>query len=116
MPFLTESAQLGSEFLKRELGLDVELRVSDRTQVKKAGRAGELDGQIQWVENETKTDLTRHYTSKYGDRSITKSLSSVHNDRSCLAWCTLSLRYWIKTNETKPLGSWSRVWSRRHMS
>ena len=80
MPFLTESAQLGSEFWKRELGLDVEVRVSDRTQVKKAGRAGELDGQIQWVENETKTDLTSHYTSKYGDRSITKSLSSVHND------------------------------------
>ena len=80
MPFLTEAAQLGSEFWTRELGLDVEVRVSDRTQVKKAGRAGELDGQIQWVENETKTDLTSHYTSKYGDRSITKSLSSVHND------------------------------------
>ena len=80
MPFLTEAAQLGSEFWRRELGLDVEVRVSDRTQVKKAGRAGELDGQIQWVENETKTDLTSHYTSKYGDRSITKSLSSVHND------------------------------------
>ena len=80
MPFLVEAAQLAAEFWKRELGLDVEVKVGDRFGLRKTEIAGELNGQIWWRENEARSDATASAVSSFGDRRITKSPSSLHND------------------------------------
>lgn len=67
MPFQTEAAQLAAEFWKRELGLDVEVRVGDSTAIRGAWAAGELHGQIIWRDNETRRDATSANVSGYGD-------------------------------------------------
>ena len=67
MPFQTEAAQLAAEFWKRELGLDVEVRVGDSTAIRGAWAAGELNGQIIWRDNETRRDATSSAISGYGD-------------------------------------------------
>jgi peptide/nickel transport system substrate-binding protein len=77
MPFLTESAQLASEFWRRELGLDVEVRVSDNTAVSERERAGELYGQVIWGQNETRRDATGLISDSYGNR---ERLDRAHND------------------------------------
>jgi peptide/nickel transport system substrate-binding protein len=66
-PFLVESAQLGAEFWRRELGLDVEVRVSDSTGISKAHKAGDLNGQILWQDNQARKDATSYISSRYGD-------------------------------------------------
>ena len=67
MPFQTEAAQLAAEFWRRELGLDVEVRVGDSTAIRGAWAAGELNGQIIWRDNETRRDATSTVVSGYGD-------------------------------------------------
>jgi peptide/nickel transport system substrate-binding protein len=67
MPFLVESAQLAGEFWRRELGIDVEVRVGDQVGVKEREDAGELLGQILWRDNETRKDATSNIASNYGD-------------------------------------------------
>ena len=67
MPFLVESAQLAADMWRRELGLDVEVRVTNDVAITKARQAGELFGQIQWAEQETRTDATGYITKRYGD-------------------------------------------------
>jgi peptide/nickel transport system substrate-binding protein len=67
MPFQTEAAQLAAEFWKRELGLDVEVRVGDSTAIRGAWKDGELNGQMIWRDNETRRDATSSAISGYGD-------------------------------------------------
>lgn len=67
MPFQTEAAQLAAEFWKRELGLDVEVRVGDSTAIRGAWAAGDLNGQIIWRDNETRRDATSTIVSGYAD-------------------------------------------------
>ena len=67
MPFQTEAAQLAAEFWKRELGLDVDVRVGDSTAIRGAWSAGELNGQVIWRDNETRRDATSSAVSGYGD-------------------------------------------------
>ena len=67
LPFLIESAQLAADMWRRELGLDVEVRVMDGVAITKARKAGELWGQIQWAEQETRSDATGYITKRYGD-------------------------------------------------
>jgi ABC-type transport system substrate-binding protein len=62
-----ESAQLGAEFWRRELGLDVEVRVGDSTGINERQRAGELNGQILWRDNEARKDATSIINARYGD-------------------------------------------------
>jgi peptide/nickel transport system substrate-binding protein len=66
-PFIIEAAQLAADFWKRELGLDVEVKVSEEGALKKRQYARELDGQILWRDNETKLDITTTLISQYGD-------------------------------------------------
>ena len=66
-PLLPESAQLAAENWKRELGIDVEVRVGEKTAIKKARSAGDLAGQIEWADNETRRDAVRIMFSNYGD-------------------------------------------------
>ena len=66
LPLLPESAQVGADFWEKELGLDVEVRVGDSTSLRKAYRAGDLQGQILWRENETKADGMGSTRGYYG--------------------------------------------------
>ncbi len=68
-PFLVESAQLGAEFWRRELGLDVEVRVGDSVTLDEKTQTGELNGQILWRDNDTRRDATSNLASAWGDPS-----------------------------------------------
>jgi peptide/nickel transport system substrate-binding protein len=67
MPFQVEAAQLAAEFWRRELGLDVEVRVGDNVGVDTRLKAGELKGQFLWRENEARVDATSTMANRYGD-------------------------------------------------
>ena len=66
LPLLPESAQVAADFWETELNLDVEVRVGDSTSLRKAYRAGDLQGQILWRENETKADGMGSTRTYYG--------------------------------------------------
>ena len=85
LPLVVEAAQLGAEMWRKELGLDVEVRVGDRTAIKRAGRDGELKGQVTWMDNEARRDLTGTILGFYGDPRIEKPLSALHDDRELIA-------------------------------
>jgi len=76
-PFLVESAQLGAEFWKRELNLDVEVRVGDSVALDEKVSAGQLDGQILWRDNDTRRDATSIMNSGWGDP---ERIDRRHND------------------------------------
>ena len=67
LPFLVESAQLVADFWRRELALDVEVSVLDSVGMDKKEKAGELNGQIQWRDNNTQKDATNVLANAYGD-------------------------------------------------
>ncbi len=77
MPLQVEAAQLAAEFWRRELGLDVEVRVGDATAFNRQARAGELNGQILWKDNETQVDATIVITNRFGDP---KGATRLHED------------------------------------
>jgi peptide/nickel transport system substrate-binding protein len=66
MPFLPESAQVAADFWRKELGLEVEVRVGDESTLKKATLAQELNGQILWRDNEARIDAASISRSSYG--------------------------------------------------
>jgi peptide/nickel transport system substrate-binding protein len=67
IPNLVESAQLAADSWRRELGLDVEVRVGDGAEMKRAERAGEMDGQLSWRDVTTRRDPTRSMNAFYSD-------------------------------------------------
>lgn len=77
MPLQPEAAQLAAEFWRKELGLDVEVRVAESSGTTAKFRSGELDGQILWREDETGLDALVSMSSRYGDP---KSLTRTHED------------------------------------
>jgi len=79
MPFQVEGAQLAADFWRRELGLDVEVRVADSAGMEKMETAGELNGQILWRENEARKDATSSIAAKYADPNA-EDQDRVHND------------------------------------
>ncbi len=76
-PFLVESGQLAADFWRRELGLDVEVKVRDETEVKRARTRGELHGQVMWTDGSGELDRSRSFESNYGDPA---HVSRVHGD------------------------------------
>ena len=72
-----EAAQLGADYWRRELGLDVEVKVGDSVENRKRQLAGELIGQINWRDNSTRTDATTGVLVACGDP---KSEQRVHED------------------------------------
>ena len=66
LPFLPESAQVAADFWRRELNLDVTVNVGDETSLKKAWRAGDLQGQVLWRDNETRGDAGGTARGLYG--------------------------------------------------
>ncbi len=77
MPFLPESAQIAADSWRRELGLDVEVRVGDEGALNAARRAGDLDGQITWRDNEARMDGSSIALSSYGSPDLRDRF---HND------------------------------------
>ena len=67
MPFLVESAQATADVWRKELGIDVEVRVGDRVSVEKRLGAGELNGQMLWADNDTRISADRTLKSNYGE-------------------------------------------------
>jgi peptide/nickel transport system substrate-binding protein len=76
MPLQVESAQLAAEFWRKELGLDVEVRVGESAALTKASRAGDLDGQIYWAEQQTRTDATGYIFNRYADPEYKPRIST----------------------------------------
>jgi peptide/nickel transport system substrate-binding protein len=76
LPFMVETAQLVADMWKRELGLDVEVRVLESQDIKRRKYAGELNGQVYWEENDTRRDQLLS-SSSYGDP---ESQSRWHED------------------------------------
>lgn len=66
MPFLPESAQLAADFWKRELGLDVEVKVGDEAALQRARASGILSGQVLWHDLTTRYDGSSQYLNSYG--------------------------------------------------
>jgi peptide/nickel transport system substrate-binding protein len=60
IPFVAESALIGSDFWRRELGLDVEVRVIDSTIMSRdtANTPEIFDGQVVWSDNDGRYDAT----------------------------------------------------------
>ncbi len=58
IPFLSEGAQLAADFWRRELGINVQVTVGDSAAIKKDERAGKLQDQLWWRDNETKLDAS----------------------------------------------------------
>ena len=56
MPYLPESAQLAADFWRKELGLDVEVKLSDNVALNQQQLSGLLHGQFFWTDNETRLD------------------------------------------------------------
>jgi peptide/nickel transport system substrate-binding protein len=82
-PLMPESAQLAADFWKRELGLDVEVRVGDEAALKKASSlTEELYGQILWRDNETRIDAADSLRSGYG---TPEAKGRTHNDPELFA-------------------------------
>jgi peptide/nickel transport system substrate-binding protein len=70
MPFLPESAQLAADFWKRELGLDVEVKVGDEADLKRKTLTDELHGQVRWTDNEARLDVASQWRNRYGTPSL----------------------------------------------
>jgi ABC-type transport system substrate-binding protein len=78
LPLMPESAQLGAEFWKRELGLDVEVKVGDEAALRQAVTLTEdLYGQIYWRENETRLDAGGDTRPRYASP---EEKQRAHND------------------------------------
>ena len=67
MPLQVELAQIAADMWRRELGLDVEVRVSDRTGNKERERVGEMSGQIYWRDNEARSDSASTISGNYAN-------------------------------------------------
>jgi peptide/nickel transport system substrate-binding protein len=77
MPYLPESAQIAADSLRRELGIEVEVRVGDEATINEARRAGDLAGQITWRDNEARLDGASIIRSGYGTPDLE---DRYHND------------------------------------
>ena len=66
MPFLPESAQLAADFWKRELGLDVAVKVGDIATIKNQALTEELHGQLTWEDQQARLDAATTMRTSYG--------------------------------------------------
>ncbi len=66
VPFLPESAQLVADTWKRELGLDVEVKVGEESNLKKQILTEELYGQVVVSDNEARIDAASINRNAYG--------------------------------------------------
>jgi hypothetical protein len=77
MPFQMEAAQIVANFWRRELGLDVEVRVNDSTGLRDMEWSGQLHGQVLWQESSARTNTTGKVSNAYADP---ESTIRIHED------------------------------------
>jgi peptide/nickel transport system substrate-binding protein len=66
LPFQVEAAQLVADSWKRELGLDVEVKVGDVAGLREKWLAQELKGQVFWRDREARRDSTSFLQGLFG--------------------------------------------------
>ena len=66
-PLQVEGAQLAAHTWRKELGIDVEVIVGEETGIKKQWKAGALNGQVMWRDDEARRDATAWTNSAYGN-------------------------------------------------
>ena len=76
-PYLPESAQVAADYWKRELNLDVEVRISEEAATKGQWREGELGGQIVFYDNQARLDAAGITNFLYGRSDHSRRL---HDD------------------------------------
>ena len=77
-PLLPESAQLAADMWKKELGIDVEVKVGDETTLRKVTNSDDdLYGQMLWRDNEGVVDGGSSFRSAYATPA---NLGRAHND------------------------------------
>jgi ABC-type transport system substrate-binding protein len=82
-PLMPEAAQLAAEFWRRELGLDVEVRVGDEAALRKTFTLSEdLYGQILFRDDETKVDMQSSLRNQYAPPP---AYQRVHEDSELFA-------------------------------
>jgi len=82
IPYLADGAQLAAASWKKELGLDVDVRVMDSNALDAATKAGKLNGQIIWLYNKPRVDAATGIVNYYGDLN---SASVYHRDTALSA-------------------------------
>jgi peptide/nickel transport system substrate-binding protein len=103
LPLMPESAQLAAENWRRELGLDVEVRVGDEAALKKASQLTEdLHGQIFWRDNETKVNGAGTLRHSYGTPSVNVR---AHNDPELFALANEALGVFDPVEQVKVYNS-----------
>ena len=72
LPLMPESALLGADMWKKELGIEAEVNVTDQGALSKAMQGGEHAGEIWWRDNETRLDAAGNVAVFWGanDRAI----------------------------------------------
>jgi hypothetical protein len=100
---MPESAQLAADDWRRELGLDVEVKVGDEAALKEAYTLTEdLYGQILWRDNETRIDAARLLRSSYTDPDVK---TTVHNDPELFDLTNKTLTVYDPVEREKVLNS-----------
>ena len=103
LPLMPESAQLAADDWRRELGLDVEVKVGDEAALKEAYTLTEdLYGQILWRDNETRIDAARLLRSSYTDPDVK---TTVHNDPELFDLTNKTLTVYDPVEREKVLNS-----------
>ena len=106
LPLLPESAQLAADSWRRELGLDVEVKVWDRAALNKARQFTEdLHGQIIWWDDDTRIDAAGNRRGFYGDPG---RLSRMHNDPELFALAQKALAVYDPVEREKAFNSMYR--------
>jgi peptide/nickel transport system substrate-binding protein len=86
VPFLPESAQLAADMWRKELGIEVEVKLGDETALKKVTNSDDdLYGQLLWRENEAVVDGGSSFRSAYASP---RNLGRAHNDPDLLKQAT----------------------------
>jgi peptide/nickel transport system substrate-binding protein len=108
MPFLPEASQLAADMWRRELGLDVEVRVGDEGALNRASRTTELHGQMTWRDNEARMDGASILLSSYGSPDQGNRL---HEDPELYQMITDTLAI---VDETQRPAAFNKLYRRLH--
>ena len=102
-PLMPESAQLAADNWRRELGLDVEVKVGDEAAVKKAYSLTEdFHGQIVWRDNEARINASGLLRSSWGTPTVP---NRAHDDPELFALTAKALAVLDPVESEKVLNS-----------
>jgi peptide/nickel transport system substrate-binding protein len=103
LPLMPESAQLAAEFWRRDLGLDVEVKVGNEGALKQAYfNTQDLYGTVLWRENETKVDGAGSLRFRYANP---KGPARAHEDPELFALVKKALAIFDPVEREKTFNS-----------